>query len=59
MFAFGWNCEVVSMHYTNHKEMANLVALDVVKSISVREVLCNSALAAPCWTGDDEDVVVG
>lgn len=59
MFAFGWNCEDVSRHQMNHKGVANLVALDVVKSISVREMLCNSALAASCWTSDDEDVVMG
>jgi hypothetical protein len=39
--------------------MTNLVALDVVKPISIREVLRNSALAAPCRASDYQNVVVG
>ena len=37
----------------------NLVALDVVESITILKVLGNSALAASCWASDYENVVVG
>ena len=41
-----------------HGITAYLVALDVVKPITISKILGNGTLAASCWASDDEDMVV-
>jgi hypothetical protein len=49
--------KLVCRHFWSQR-VADLISLNVVKTITLGKVLCNSALAASCWSSDDENVVV-
>lgn len=46
-------------HLVNVCFWVELITLNVVEAISIRQMLGNGALAAACRAGDNEDVVVG